>query len=106
MGGLLGGGGGFIMVPLLGIWAKFPQRQANATSLVAIIPIGLVAVAVYYFRKMTPQVDVHFALFLIIGSVAGAYIGARLVNRIPDRALSLAVAIVLVIVGIDQLLFP
>lgn len=106
MGGLLGGGGGFIMVPLLGIWAKLPQRQANATSLVAIIPIALVAVPVYYFRKGTPHVDFHIALFLVIGSVVGAYVGARLLKYIPERPLKLFVAVFLLLIGVKETVFP
>jgi uncharacterized membrane protein YfcA len=94
------------MVPLQVLWAKMPQKQANATSLVAIIPIALVAVPIYYFRKGTPQVDFHFALFLIIGSVIGAYLGARLLNRIPERELKYSVAALLLIAGLKELIFP
>jgi uncharacterized membrane protein YfcA len=99
-------GGGFVMVPLQVLWAKMPQKQANATSLVAIIPIALVAVPIYYFRKGTPQVDFHLALFLVIGSVVGAYVGARLLNRIPDRELKYGVAALLLIAGFKELVFP
>ena len=42
LGGLLGVGGGFVMIPLLVLWAKIDQRHANATSLVAIM-VGLAA---------------------------------------------------------------
>ena len=106
LGGLLGVGGGFVMVPLQVLWAKMPQKQANATSLVAIIPIALVAVPIYYFRKGTPQVDFHFALFLVIGSVIGAYLGARLLSRIPERELKYSVAGLLLLAGLKELVFP
>ena len=106
LGGLLGVGGGFILVPLQVLWAKVPQHHANATSLIAIIPIAITAVPVYYFRKGTPQVDLHVALFLVIGSVVGAYIGARLLNRIPDRELQLGVAVVLLLIGVKEVVFP
>ena len=106
LGGLLGVGGGFVMVPLQVLWAKMPQKQANATSLVAIIPIALVAVPIYYFRKGTPQVDLHFALFLVIGSVIGAYVGARLLSRIPERELKYGVAALLFLAGLKELIFP
>jgi len=73
---------------------------------VAIIPIALAALPIYYFRKGSPQVDFHVAVFLVIGSVVGVYIGARLLNRIPDRQLKFAVAAVLGLVGFKELLFP
>ena len=95
-----------MLVPLQVLWANTPQRHANANSLVAIIPIALAALPIYYFRKGSPQVDLHVALFLVAGSVVGAYTGARLLRRIPDRELKIAVAIVLGVVGIKELVFP
>ena len=95
-----------MLVPLQVLWADVPQRNANANSLVAIIPIALAALPIYYFRKGSPQIDFHVALFLVIGSVTGAYIGARLLSRIPDLQLKIAVAIVLGVVGVKELLFP
>ena len=38
---------------------------------------------IYYFRKGAPQVDLHMALFLVIGSVVGAYVGARAAQAHP-----------------------
>jgi uncharacterized membrane protein YfcA len=99
-------GGGFIMVPLQVLWAGVEQHKANATSLVAIIPIAIAAVPIYYFRKGTPQVDFHMALFLVIGSVVGAFFGARLLSRIPDRELQLGVAGILLVIGIKEVIFP
>jgi uncharacterized membrane protein YfcA len=106
LGGLLGVGGGFVMIPLLVIWMKVPQHKANATSLVAIIPIAIVGVLVYYLQGSKPQVDLRFALLLMIGSVVGAYAGARAASRIPDAQLKLAVAVLMVGIGFKELLFP
>ena len=102
----MGVGGGFVLVPLQVLWAGVPQRHANANSLVAIIPIALAALPIYYFRKGSPQVDLHAGLFLVIGSVVGAYIGARLLSRIPDRELKIAVAVLLGVVGAKELVLP
>lgn len=106
LGGLLGVGGGFVLIPLQVLWAKVPQRFANANSIVAILPIAVAAVPIYYFRKGSPQIDFGVAVFLIAGSVVGAYIGARLLNRIPERELKLAVVVVLGLVGVKEVLFP
>lgn len=94
------------MVPLQVLWAGFTQRQANATSLVAIIPIAIAALPIYYFRKGAPEIDLHLALFLVIGSAIGAYIGARLLKRIPEKELRLAVAILVGVVGLKELIAP
>jgi uncharacterized protein len=106
LGGLLGVGGGFVMIPLLVLWAKVPQHKANGTSLLAIIPIAIVGALVYYFQGSKPQVDLAFALLLIIGSVFGAYLGARAMSRIPEAQLKVALVVLLVAVGFKELLFP
>jgi uncharacterized membrane protein YfcA len=95
-----------VLVPLQVLWTNTSQRHANANSLVAIIPIALAALPIYYFRKNSPQIDFHVALFLVIGSVTGAYMGARLLSRIPEVQLKFAVAIILGVVGAKELLFP
>ena len=106
LGGLLGVGGGFVLIPLQVLWAGVPQRNANANSIVAILPIAVAALPIYYFRTRTPQIDFRIALFLVIGSVVGAYLGARLLKRIPDRELKLAVVVILGLIGVKELLFP
>ncbi len=83
-----------------------PQRNANANSIVAILPIALAALPIYYFRQRSAGIDFRVALFLVIGSVVGAYLGARLLKQIPERQLKLAVVVILGIVGIKELLFP
>ena len=95
-----------MLIPLQVLWAKVPQRFANANSIVAILPIAVAALPIYYFRKGSPEIDFRVALFLIAGSVVGAYIGARLLKHIPDRELKLAVVVVLGLVGVKEVLFP
>ena len=104
--GTIGIGGGLLFVPTMTLGFSASQAIAQGTSLVAIIPIALAALPIYYFRKGSPQVDFHAALFLVIGSVVGAYAGARLLKRIPERELKVLVAVVLGVLGLKELLFP
>ena len=100
-GGLLGVGGGFLMVPLQMLLTKVRPVEANATSLAAIVPISIAAAIVY-----TPRVDLVFAVLLMVGSAAGAYVGARLSSRIPERGLQVIVAVVLGALGVKELIWP
>lgn len=102
--GLLGVGGGFLIVPLQIMWLKTKPHRAGGTSLAAILPIALVGSAAYYFGRVPGQVDFVVAFFLVIGSTVGAYLGARYVHKMPDRALRIVVAVLLVLVGIDEIL--
>jgi uncharacterized membrane protein YfcA len=99
-------GGGFVLVPLQVLWARVSQRHANANSIVAILPIAIAALPIYYFRTSRPKIDFGVAAFLILGSVVGAYVGARLLKRIPERQLKLAVVVVLGLIGFKELLIP
>ena len=86
IGGLLSGafgvGGGIIMVPLLTTIAKLDQRRAAATSLIAIIPAGVVGTITY---GLSGHVDLVAAMLIAAGGVAGSYIGTRLLHRLSIR---------------------
>jgi uncharacterized protein len=101
-GGLLGVGGGFVMVPLQVVWAKRTQHRATGTSLAAILPIGVVAAATYYFGRSSPQTDLVVAFFLAVGGIVGAFLGSLAARRISDRVLSMTFAILLVAVGLKE----
>jgi uncharacterized membrane protein YfcA len=94
------------MVPLLVLWAKLEQHHASGTSFAAIIPISVVGGLVYYFQAPKAQVDLAFAALLMLGSVLGVYLGARAVDRIPEKQLKVGLAVLLVIIGLKELLFP
>jgi len=82
--GLLGVGGGTVMVPLLVFWAGYAQRDAHATSLGAIIPISIVSAATL---GSGAHIDVRAAVFLTLGAVVGARVGAKALVGADDRKL-------------------
>ena len=78
--GVFGVGGGLIMVPLLLWWAKLDQRRAHATSLLAITPIALIGGVSYAVGGVFAWLP---AIFVAIGGIVGAPLGAWLLRRIP-----------------------
>jgi uncharacterized membrane protein YfcA len=97
---LFGVGGGIVVVPLLLMVERFRERQAMATSLVAIVFIAVVGAATYAIHG---EVKPGAAAAVGIPAAFGAVAGARLQQRIPTKWLSLAFAGVLVAVAIDLL---
>ena len=95
-----------VMVPGQVLWARTRQLQANATSLVAIIPISAVGVVVYYFigSQRHHEADLRFAAVMTAGAVVGAYAGARLVSSLDERTLKIAVSVLFLLVGLRQLI--
>jgi len=100
--GLLGVGGGFLIVPLLTLWARADQRRASGTSLAAILPISIVAAGTYYFGSRTPQTDLPMAAALVVGGAVGVIGGALAAQRISERVLRSFVAILLFVVGLKD----
>lgn len=82
--GYVGVGGGFIMVPLMTSWLGVPMRYASGTSLIAIIILCVPGVAE---QMMLGNVDYLAGIELVVGSIPGAALGARLVKKVPERTL-------------------
>jgi uncharacterized membrane protein YfcA len=101
--GLLGVGGGFLIVPLQTVWADMDQHRATGTSLAAILPIAVVAAAIYYFGAGTPQTDLPIAAALVVGGAAGVIAGTLAAQKISEGVLRMFVAILLLVVGVKDL---
>ncbi len=95
--GLFGVGGGVVMVPLL-IAIGFGERRATATSLCAIAIIAALGAAA---QGLYGNVRLDDAALLAVPAVAGVGIGVAVQQRIPERAVSLLFAVLLVAVAIE-----
>ncbi|HEV3233376.1 MAG TPA: sulfite exporter TauE/SafE family protein [Candidatus Dormibacteraeota bacterium] len=102
--GLLGIGGGIIMVPGMTALLAMSQRRAVANSLLAIVPISIVGVAVYYLGSGHPQVDLRLAAVLAVGAVIGAPLGAAVAYRVPERALRVTLGALAILAAVRLLL--
>jgi uncharacterized protein len=92
--GLFGVGGGTVIVPLLILWFGFGEREATGTSLAAIVLIAALAAGVHGFYG-----NLHPDKGLIVGvpALAGVLAGTALQQRIPQRAVSGAFAVLLAV---------
>ena len=100
--GLFGVGGGTVIVPLLILWLGYGERLATGTSLAAIVVIALLATAL----QGGAYDNVHLAegLLLSIPAVGGVLAGTALQQRLPQRAISLLFALLLVLVALELVL--
>jgi uncharacterized membrane protein YfcA len=97
--GLFGVGGGTVIVPLLIFWFGYGERLATGTSLAAIVLIGLLGVLAQ--GGIYGNVHLLTGLWLSIPAVAGVVAGTAIQQRIPQRAVSLLFAALLVGVAIE-----
>ena len=96
LGGLLGVGGGVLFVPGLVIVVGLTQHEAEATSLLAIVPLALVG-AVRQNRYGNVRRD--DALLLGLLSVAGVAGGVVLANALSGTALRTAFAVLILAIA-------
>ena len=91
VGGLLGVGGGVIFVPALAIVLGLEQVEAEATSLLAVIAVGIVgAWRQYGYGNVRPRDGAVMGVLSLAG-VAG---GVVVANAVPERTLELLFAAV------------
>jgi uncharacterized membrane protein YfcA len=96
--GLLGVGGGSVIVPLLIVWLAFGEREATGTSMMAIVVIAALAVTVQAFYG---NVDPPNAALVGIPAIGGVIAGTALQQRLPERAISLLFALLLIVIAAE-----
>jgi uncharacterized membrane protein YfcA len=95
---LLGVGGGFIVVPALIYLFGMAARVVVGTSLFQILFVT--ALSTLTHAMTTQAVDIVLAALLLLGSVVGAQVGARLATRIPPDWLRLMLAVIVLLVAL------
>jgi len=99
---LLGVGGGFILVPAMIYLLGMGTQVVVGTSLFQILFVTAWATMVH--ATTTKAVDIVLAVLLLLGSVVGAQLGARMASRAKPEHLRLALAIIVLLVAVRMLL--
>lgn len=84
--GYVGVGGGFIMVPLMLSIIGIPMRKASGTSLIAVMILAIPGVIE---QGIIGNINYLAGIAVVIGTIPGAVIGAKLVTKVPERTLRL-----------------
>jgi uncharacterized membrane protein YfcA len=96
--GLFGVGGGIVFVPALAVVLGLGQLRAEATSLLAILPVAAVgAWQQGRYGNLRPREG------LVLGGLAagGSFAGVALANVLPERVLELAFAGLALLVAVQ-----
>ncbi len=99
---MLGIGGGFILVPAMIYILGMSTRVVVGTSLFQILFVTAATTMVHALT--THAVDIVLAVLLLIGSVTGAQIGARLSSRISPEWLRLLLAAMVILIAVRMAL--
>lgn len=95
--GFLGLGGGFVVVPALTRWLRWPLKRAIGTSLATISLLAIPGSVAHY---LLGNVDLTLASLLAAGAVPGAVLGARLTSVASERHVAIGFAVLLIVTAL------
>ncbi|HEV7918448.1 MAG TPA: sulfite exporter TauE/SafE family protein [Solirubrobacterales bacterium] len=98
--GLFGVGGGVVFVPLLVFVLGLNQAHAEATSLLAIVPVALVG---SWRQRGYGNVRVRDGLMIGALCAPGAVASAALANALPEKTLKILFACLMVYIAVRMM---
>jgi uncharacterized membrane protein YfcA len=94
---LLGIGGGVVLVPLLVLFAMFPQKLAQGTALGYMVGTCAVGALRYHYGTEGARLSLTVILMLTVGGMLGALLGSWLADKMSQAWLQRLFAIVMLI---------
>ena len=98
MAGMLGVGGGALFVPALVLFAGLGHLEAEATSLLAIVPVAAVGA---WRQRAYGNVRVGDAVALGVLAIGGGAGGVAIANAVPERSLEVGFALLMLVVAVQ-----
>ncbi len=96
--GTLGLGSGTILIPVLVLIFCFPQKSAQGTALMVMVPMAAMG-ALLYWRHPEIEVPVGAAALIVAGALVGSVIGAKLATHVPGHVLRKVFAVYLLLIA-------
>ncbi|MDD5255195.1 MAG: TSUP family transporter, partial [Candidatus Omnitrophica bacterium] len=99
--GIFGIGGGVVLIPAMVFLFGLTQHQAQGTTLAVLVPpIGLLAALRYYYSG---NVKIDMALFVCLGFFVGGFIGASLIQGVPDLVLKRLFGVFMLVIAVRMI---
>lgn len=97
LGGLVGQGGSFILIPLMTSFVRVPTRIAIGSNLAIVL---LATTAAFIGKAVTDQIEWLLAVPLVITVVPAAYLGGRVSHRVPVIRLRKTLAVLIAVAAV------
>ncbi|MEY7972261.1 sulfite exporter TauE/SafE family protein [Saccharomonospora xinjiangensis] len=106
--GLFGVGGGFVVVPALGLLLGLTPQQAVATSLVVVAANSLSGLVAHAdaISEIDPAVFLPFGAATLVAAIAAGGLASRLAGRIVRKAFAVVVLGVAAFVAVAAIIAP
>ena len=95
--GFLGGGGGMITVPALTAFGGLEAKKAHATAIAVMLPLSLLSAVIYTVGGVW---NVRLGTVSGIAVTVGGALGAMLLSRLNNAALSVVFYLLMIAAGI------
>jgi uncharacterized membrane protein YfcA len=92
LGGAVGQGGSFLLIPLMLHVLRVPTRVALGSNLAIVV---IASLAGFIGKASTGQIEPILAFFVALGALPGAQLGSALSKHVRPRKLRLALAILI-----------
>jgi len=92
LGGLVGQGGSFLLIPLMTAFVKIPHRIALGSNLAIVLLAGAAAFA---GKALTGQIEWLLASPILVTVVPAAYLGGHISQKVPVAVLRRCLALVI-----------
>ncbi len=90
LGGLVGQGGSFILIPLMTSFMQVPTRIAIGSNLAIVL---LSSLAAFLGKALTGQIVWSLAVPIMVTAIPAAYLGSMVSHRVPVARLRMILAI-------------
>lgn len=97
LGGMVGQGGSFILIPLMTSFVQIPTRIAIGSNLAI---VTLASAAGFLGKALSGQVEWLFTIPILIATVPATYIGSRVSRRVSFVSLKRILAVIIAIAAI------
>lgn len=95
--GLLGSGGGVILVTSLVFLFELHDHKAHATAISVILPLTIISSFIYIKAGIS---SIQITILVTLGSILGAYIGSRILNRLSINFIRKLFGVLMIITAI------
>ncbi len=84
--GLFGAGGGSVVVPAMEKFLDIDEKKSHSTAIAIILMMSVVSSVTYIYKG---YFNLNLWLYVSIGGIAGGFVGAKLLGKIPKKWLKI-----------------
>jgi len=100
--GLLGSGGGVVLVTAMTFLFNLHDHKAHATAISIILPLTIISSLIYI---KSGNASLEITIIVTLGSMIGAYIGSKILNRIPINIIRRVFGSMMIITAIGMMFY-